>query len=242
MDNLKKLCSVLQEDVDGLILSSRENRRYCAGVDIAEGMAIVSKAGCIYLTDSRYLEAAKNRITGFEVLEVDGGSPYTTRLVQAIEALHIHNLGFEEERWSVGEYQNFQKATGILWTPYQAQISQFRASKDPQELALMRRAQAITDQTYCQLLEMIRPSMTEKELAAELIYRLYRNGADGLSFDPIVSIRPQHQYAPRRSVGAEAAKRGLCHHGLWLHGGRLLLRHDKNCSAGIRDRGYAAGL
>lgn len=130
MDNLKKLCSVLQEDVDGLILSSRENRRYCAGADIAEGMAIVSKTGCIYLTDSRYLEAAKNRITGFEVLEVDGGCPYTARLVQAIEALDIHNLGFEEERWSVGEYQNFQKATGIPWTPYQAQISQFRASKD----------------------------------------------------------------------------------------------------------------
>ena len=32
--------------------------------------------------------------------------------------------------------------------------------------------------------------MTEKELQAELIYCLYKNGADGLSFDPIVVSGP----------------------------------------------------
>ena len=54
----------------------------------------------------------------------------------------------------------------------------------------MRKAQEITDKTFTELQSVIRAGMTEKELAAELIYRLYKNGADGLSFDPIVVSGP----------------------------------------------------
>jgi Xaa-Pro aminopeptidase len=54
----------------------------------------------------------------------------------------------------------------------------------------MREAQAITDKAFTEVCKRIRVGMTEKELCAELIYCLYKNGAEGLSFAPIVVAGP----------------------------------------------------
>ena len=58
MKNLEKYKSLLNGEVDGLLLTSRYSRHYGAEYDIAEGVAIVTKSGCRYFTDSRYTEEA----------------------------------------------------------------------------------------------------------------------------------------------------------------------------------------
>ena len=70
MKNLEKYRSLLDGEVDGLLLTSRYSRHYGAEFDIAEGVAIVTKKGCRYFTDSRYIESAQNNIKDFEVLDV----------------------------------------------------------------------------------------------------------------------------------------------------------------------------
>ena len=84
MKNLEKYLSLLSGEVDGLLLTSRYSRHYGAEFDIAEGVAIVTKAGCRYFTDSRYIEAAQKGISGFEVLEVNANAGYIQRLNDAI--------------------------------------------------------------------------------------------------------------------------------------------------------------
>lgn len=54
----------------------------------------------------------------------------------------------------------------------------------------MYQAQQITDEAFAQICTVIRPGMTEREIAAELIYRMLRLGAEGMSFDPIVLTGP----------------------------------------------------
>ncbi len=73
MKNLEKYLTLLDGEVDGLLLTSRYSRHYGAEYDIAEGVAVVSKKGCRYFTDNRYTEAAENGIKGFEVLDVAKG-------------------------------------------------------------------------------------------------------------------------------------------------------------------------
>ena len=68
MKNLDKYLSLLGDEVDGLLLTSRYSRHYGAEFDIAEGVAIVTKNGCRYFTDSRYIESAQRDLKGFEVL------------------------------------------------------------------------------------------------------------------------------------------------------------------------------
>ena len=65
MKNLEKYLNLLNEEVDGLLLTSRYSRYYGAEYDIAEGAAIVTKVGCRYYTDSRYIEPAQKNIQGF---------------------------------------------------------------------------------------------------------------------------------------------------------------------------------
>ena len=45
MKNIEKYLSLLGDEVDGLLLTSRYSRYYGAEFDIAEGVAIVTKAG-----------------------------------------------------------------------------------------------------------------------------------------------------------------------------------------------------
>ena len=80
MKNLEKYLNLLNDEVDGLLLTSRYSRHYGAEYDIAEGIAVVSKAGCRYFTDSRYIESAQNGIKGFEVIEMNAKNPYNDLL------------------------------------------------------------------------------------------------------------------------------------------------------------------
>lgn len=190
MKNIEKYLSLLGNEVDGLLLTSRYSRYYGAEFDIAEGVAIVTKAGCRYFTDSRYIESAQNGIQGFEVIEVNRANPYTKLLNEAIAEFGVTKLGFEEEYLSVAEFNSYSEKLNAQLLPYSKQINSFRVVKEDWEFALMRKAQEITDQAFAEVLTRIKTGMTEKQLQAELIYCLFKNGGDGLAFDPIVVSGP----------------------------------------------------
>ncbi len=190
MKNIDKYISLLSGEVDGLLLTSRYSRYYGAEFDIAEGVAIVTKAGCRYFTDSRYIESAEKGIQGFEVKMVGRGNGYCKLLNDAIADFGVSNLGFEEDYLTVSEFRMYEQELKAQLTPMNAKINGFRAVKEEWELALMRKAQDITDAAFTEVLTKIRTGMTEKQLQAELIYCLLKNGADGMSFDPIVVSGP----------------------------------------------------
>ena len=188
MKNLEKYMSLLSEG-QGLLLTSRYSRHYGAEFDIAEGVAIVSKNGCRYFTDSRYIESAENGIQGFQVLDI-AGHGYIKRLNDAIADFGITELGFEEPFLTVADFMLYEKHLNCKLVPRNAEINGFRGKKEDWELELMRKAQAITDKAFSEVIGRIKVGMTELELQAELIYCMYKNGATGLAFDPIVVSGP----------------------------------------------------
>lgn len=190
MKNLDKYRSLLGEQVDGLLLTSRYSRHYGAEYDIAEGIAVVSAKGCRYFTDSRYIEAAENGIQGFQVIMTDRAHPYSQLINEAIADFGITTLGYEENYLTVAELRGFEEKLSAKLIPMHKQISAFRAVKEDWELDNMRKAQVIADKAFAEILGRIKAGMTEKELQAELIYCLYKNGGEGLSFDPIVVSGP----------------------------------------------------
>ena len=190
MKNIEKYVSLLDGEVDGLLLTSRFSRHYGAEFDIAEGVAIVTKQGCRYFTDSRYIEAAENGIQGFEVLVIDRDHSYQSRINDAIADFGVTALGFEEDYLTVAEFMGYEKNLNAKLVPMNDKIFRFRQVKEEYELERMRKAQQITDRAFTEIVTRIREGMTEKELAAELIYCLLKNGGEGLSFDPIVVSGP----------------------------------------------------
>ena len=190
MTNLEKYRSVLSNEMQGLFLTSRYSRMYAAEFDIAEGYAIVGRTGARYFTDSRYIESAEKNLKGFEVIEFGAGAPLMPALNAALKDFGIETLGFEEAYLTVAELNMFEEKLEAKFVPAQQSINAFRATKEPWELDRMVKAQEITDRAFAEVCTRIREGMTEKELAAELIYCLYKNGAEGLSFDPIVVSGP----------------------------------------------------
>lgn len=204
MKNLDKYRSLLGQEVDGLLLTSRYSRHYGAEFDIAEGLAIVSAAGCRYFTDSRYIESAQAGIHDFEVLDV-AGHGYISRINDAIADFGLTVLGYEENYLTAAELQLYEEKLHARLVPFNARINGFRGVKEDWELDRMRKAQAIADRAFHEVLGRIHAGMTELEVQAELIYCMYKNGAQGLSFDPIVVSGPKtsmpHGVAGDRVVG-----------------------------------------
>ena len=190
MKNLEKYQSLLGGEIDGLLLTSRYSRFYAAEFDIAEGVAVVTRKGCRYFTDSRYIESAQNGIQGFEVIEMNRANPYNDLINAALADFDVSRLGYEEGYLTVAELQSFEKGLKTELTSYGEKINAFRAVKEVWELDRMRKAQEITDKAFSEVLPRIKVGMTEKELQAELIYCLYKNGGEGLAFDPIVVSGP----------------------------------------------------
>ncbi len=190
MNNLEKYLSILGTEADGLLLTSRYSRHYGAQFDIAEGVAVVAKKGSRYFTDSRYIESAENGIKGFDVLLMNRDNNYFKRINDAVADFGITTLGYEEQYLTAAELMDYEKNLNVRLVPMGKQINSFRAVKEAWEQERMRKAQQITDKAFAEVLPRIRAGMTELALQAELIYCLYKNGGEGLSFDPIVVSGP----------------------------------------------------
>ena len=176
--------------MDALLLTGRVNRMYAAQYGIAEGVCVITRDEAFYFTDGRYIEAAQNNLEGFTALIVDREHPYTDRINDVIAKYTVKTLGFEEAELTYAEYQRYSAKLHAVLVPYQDKLDAPRAAKEPWELERMRAAQKVTDKVFAELLDVIRAGMTEKELEAELIYRLYKYGAEEPSFDPIVVSGP----------------------------------------------------
>ena len=181
MRNIDKYLSLLNDEVDGLLLTSRYSRHYGAEFDIAEGVAIVTKAGCRYFTDSRYIESAQNGIRGFEVICVDKIG-YVKLINDAIADFGITTLGFEENYLTVAEFNGYTADLNARLVPMNAKIYGFRAVKEEWELELMRKAQAITDKAFAEVCPRIKVGMTEQQVAGLALGKMHELGAERESY------------------------------------------------------------
>ncbi|MEG1501707.1 MAG: M24 family metallopeptidase, partial [Clostridiales bacterium] len=66
-------------------------------------------------------------------------------------------------------------------------IEYIRSFKDEDELACLAQAAAIADKAFALLLPEIKPNISEKQLAAKLIYYIYSCGGEELSFPSIIA-------------------------------------------------------
>ena len=200
MKNIEKYQNLISKgEVDALLLTSKHNRQYAAEYCIAEGVAVICKTQSYYFTDFRYIESAQKNLPGFAVKMVDTEHPYTKLINEAISDNTVKTIGFEDDTLTVEEYTLYNTKLNAVLHPYAAEINAPRASKEPWEIEYMKKAQEITDRTFDDLLNVIHPGMTEKELCAELIYRLYKYGSEG----PYANMRNDKPMPAGAVVSAE---------------------------------------
>lgn len=193
MSNLKRLQqSIAASGLDAMLLIDPKNRFYVTGFHSSAGAVIVTREDAWFFTDCRYIEAAEQAAgCRYHVGLSDKDHPMGDLVKEVCQAHGVEKLGGEEASLSHEDYLSYEKAVGLSLIPAQKLVMDLRAAKSEEELVAMRKAQEITDRAFSKILTILRPGMTEKAVAAELIYSMMKDGAECTSFDPIVVSGPR---------------------------------------------------
>jgi len=208
---LTKMQAKLSEhEIDALLITSPANRQYATDFKSSAGAVLVTKDAGLFLTDFRYIEAAKARVRGFAVEMVTKDKKYADWLNEWLSQHGIKVLGFEQGFMTVSAHKDYaEKLTGVELKPSGELLSGLRQAKEPWEVDRMAAAQRMAEQTLDEVLPLIRPGMTERALAAEIIYRSLRLGSEGTPFAPIAVSGP-NSALPHGVPGDRAFEPGDC--------------------------------
>lgn len=209
MNNIERIQEILKErGLDGLLLTDEKNQRYAAGFAFTDGAVLVGREKAWLITDSRYIEAAERAAApGVTVWLYDRERPLMERLKAAIREAGMERLAAEDGKLSHREYLAYEQALGMALLPAGELMAKLRAAKTEEEIGAMRAAQAIAERALEEVLGLIQPGMTEKQVMAELVYRTLRHGSEGNSFDPIVVSGPNTSL-PHGVPGDRVIQRG----------------------------------
>ena len=208
MDHIAKITAQLPEHgLDAMLVTSAPGERYAVGFE-GEGWVLVSRDGAHYSTDGRYIEAARQQVTGAEIVLTERGQSHLALAREEIRRRGLKRVGFESGRVSADELGRWKDSLPCELVAAQGLLDGLRAAKDEEELAVMRHAQEITDGAFKAVLDFIRPGMTEREIAARLVYEMMRRGGEKLSFPPIVAAGPNGS-RPHAVPGDRAVENGM---------------------------------
>ena len=187
MTHFEKIAAKLKDQgLDAMLITSEPGEFYAVGFH-GEGVALVTPGKTWYYTDSRYIEAAQQLIPGADVSLPPKGLGYQKTVAQLVKDNSVSKLGFEEQYMSVASHTAWTKEVDAEFVPASELLTELRQVKDADELAAMKEAQRITDEALLEILNFLKPGLTEQEVAARLTYIMARKGAERNSFDPIVA-------------------------------------------------------
>jgi Xaa-Pro aminopeptidase len=188
LEQLRELLKA--EELDGLVVTQPENRRYLSGYTGSDSALFISSERAALITDFRFTEQASREAPRFEVVEAlpEALPGELARLARETDARRV---AFESHHVTVAGRERWGEAAGgYELEPRHGLVEGLRAVKDEAELELIRRAAAIGDQALNHVRGLIRPGKTEREVAWELEVYMRTHGAEALAFDIIVASGP----------------------------------------------------
>lgn len=183
MDKLRALMQ--KETIDGYLVTSPANLRYLTNFTGTAGLAVITLDKAFFLTDFRYTEQASEQVQAMTITQHQGD--VVSEIVKLVESEGISALGFEDAFLTYSEYSVFEEVIDAELAPASGLIESLREQKDDGEIAIIEKACAIADEGFDHVLKMIRPGMTEIEVANQLDFYMRSLGATGTSFDTIVA-------------------------------------------------------
>jgi Xaa-Pro aminopeptidase len=171
--------------VDAFIVSRPENIFYLCGFSGTTATLVVASDRAILVTDFRYVERAREEVSE---VEVESAKDITIGLINIMSDLSTKSAAFESHFVSYDTYRRLEgKLSSIKLKPVSKEVEKFRQIKDSEEQALMTQAAKISSAAFSHIVPFLRPGVTEKEIAIELLTFMHREGAEREAFDVIVA-------------------------------------------------------
>ena len=173
------------QGLDGIFITNLTSIRYICGFTGSAASCLITQDDSYFISDGRYDVQSGEQVKNMERY-IDFGTHISivtkNNLIQ-----NGLNLAFESDHTSVSQYRamtdSFPK---VDWKSTNMLMENLQAVKDESELDAIRTAVEITDAVYAEILPMLKPGTTEKEVANHLVLR-YRQESDGEAYSPIVA-------------------------------------------------------
>src|SRR6516162_4681491 len=160
--------TIIEAGADAALITSGPNVRYLTG--LASSNAAQLDCPDVELITERFIEP---------------------RLAAEMAGRALRTVAFEAHEMTVERHAELAaKAEGVKVIPFGRKIEELRTVKDPSEIELLGTACRITCQAIADVFSLIRPGLTERQLAAALDARMAELGAERPAFDTIVASGP----------------------------------------------------
>ena len=209
MNNISKISKLVEgSELDAMLVTGYFNRLFATGFSSSAGVLLITADDAWFFTDSRYEEAAGNAVSNAGIRLVTREASYAKQIGDIIAERKIGKIGIEENDICYSEYLDWNAKLKAELCPAQELLDGLRAVKSQEDLEKMIRVQRIAEKSFEEILPLISDKVTEKDLAAELIYRMMKNGADDKSFDPII-VSGERSSMPHGAPTNEKIKKGF---------------------------------
>ncbi len=209
MNRVSKIRSRFKDyGINALLVTTGVNRQYACGFRSTEGVVLITDDEAYLFVDFRYIEAAQKADTGMTVQLVDSENTYRKRIEAALKGKKYAAVGFEDGSITYSEYKKYSNdIISLPMKPASGLLNELRRVKDDEEVSNLIAAQRISENALREVLSVIKPGITEREIAAELTYQMLKYGAENMSFDPIV-VTGVKTSMPHGEAGDEAVRGG----------------------------------
>ncbi len=173
--------------IDAILITHPPNIRYLTGFSGSSAICVITKNDAFFLTDFRYKEQAKYQVKHFKKFIASGKT--LLDLIQEKRILSkIRRVGFEADHISfslVLELKNRFK--DIKFIPTENFIEEIAAIKTEDEIENIKRAIKISEKVFYEILNIIKPGISEVDIASEITFLHRKFGAEKDAFDIIVA-------------------------------------------------------
>jgi len=181
---LKKLRS------DAFLVSNPFHGWYLSGFRCDDSFLLVWPKGRAVITDFRYLEEAKKAAPAFEI--VRRKKSLVEVVARRCRKLGWRRLAFESNYLTHQQFTRLSRALPeVELVPTSGLLEDICVVKTAEERGAIERALEVAETAFLDILPLVKPGVSEKDLADELEFRMRRLGAEGVAFPVIVAAGPR---------------------------------------------------
>lgn len=204
-DRLNSFRKLFKDECGGVVVTDMTNIRYLCGFSGSCGYLLVTKKDAFFFTDFRYQEQSAREIGKAAKIQIFSNN-WVEVLFKRVKACKIDTLGVEKSL-SLQHFLTFKDAFSGEIIPVLDFVREIRQVKDDEELKSLKKAFAIADKAFAKLMEVIKPGMTETQVAAQLEFFMKSGGSDNPSFSTIIASGPNSS-CPHAQPTSRKLKKG----------------------------------
>lgn len=193
IQRIKKLQALLKtNNLDGLLLHEFENSksaqiRYLCGYTGDNALLVVLQNDAILITDFRYQTAIAKEAKGAKKIIAKQSLSAELPKIKQLTAKNLR-IGYLDEFLSTKYLGMIKKQLpDALLIPTTGLVESLAIVKDADEIASLEKAVEIADVAFDRILQIIRPGISELDVAAELEYQMKMLGSEDPAFETIIA-------------------------------------------------------